>query len=80
MAIGGSSPRAWYVLLKDRHFRRDNTEVVILGINTESIQAYVKANRPDLQIAKTRLKSCPGVDDRGHLSRARKLAGGVRRE
>ena len=57
MAIGGSSPRAWYVLLKDGWISKDNTEVVVLGINLGSIQAFGRKKRADLDISKTRLKA-----------------------
>ncbi len=55
-AVGGSTPRSWYVLLTDGQIARDNTEIVVLGINSGSIAAYGKEKLRDVEISKTRLR------------------------
>ncbi len=57
IAIGGSAPRAWSLLLDNGPVTRNNTEIVILGLNPSAIQASTNNARAlDMEISKTCLK------------------------
>ncbi len=55
VAIGGSTPRSWFVLLRDQITGR-NTEIVVLGINNRTIESSKREKLRDLTISKTRLR------------------------
>ncbi len=56
VAIGGSTPRSWFVLLRDGRITGRNTEIVVLGINNRTIESSKREKLRDLTISKTRLR------------------------
>ncbi len=55
MSMGGSTPRTWYHLLNHEAFWTRNTDLVIIGIQPNSLRA-TRFVKPDLKIIKTRLR------------------------
>ena len=52
--IGGSSPRSWYILLRNSRVSGDNTEMVVLVIHNALLRATRETRNQDVEIAKTR--------------------------
>ena len=59
-SIGGTSPRGWYVLIKNSGVSGDNTRVVVVAVDDHQLRAESSTQKSDIEIVKTRATVADG--------------------